>query len=1332
MPILPLDEFSTDVVAPSVSDAIPADDFNRLSVAKRRRTKSPVKKFVEGVDEGASRSLNFFAEGMVAFGEYVRDDKTFAQEMEAHRKLTEEQGPQLSSPTQKNLPRQLGTRLITKGHEILQKNEKALKERFPDGEPDFIRDLGKGVTSLGTALGISAVFGPGAAGVAFGVGERNSAIVEATSKGKSFKEAERIGNVLGFATGGLEFWGLHSLIVAKGGVIQRAIKGYVSEALQESSQSIAGSSVRLSTGLREFKGEESIKEALQEALYEGAIGGVLGSSTSIPITFALRRDVETVLREKGASAKEASAQADTLMKLSMDEVMTAVEEFEVPNDKPKKVSVKNFQLENISDTVANRLEKKLKEIEKVEGQKADETKTVKAAIEDVNSLIKEVKATKKEFKSKEDFDTVIQQLTERKQELTNTKDQLKPLTANRQQRVELRKQFQTATQALRQGKVEARKETKQVQDFVVQLVNSSGLTAKDKAKFLSTVKNVQTVEQLNKRQEDIELRISTLENREAFRQTKAKIKAELAPKKVKSTKKSVKFTPETQAMLDKLSRYSKLTKQQAAEAIQANLILPDNQAFEASLDNQLLSLVAGFEELTDPTRLNDILQEVRAIKREGRSGRLARIEKQKQEDQKKLETVLKVIAGDKPFDEFKGDKREGGAISAIKGFFLGQLGWENKLDTLASDDKTSKVGESALVDVLGVSDEITAGKKGIRIQGENIRNLFKEAFGFQGNSRKVEKQMLKQIRQDTKRHNLGTFTNRRGKSGDLEISRAEARKIWMEMQDPTLVESLTGRQQQADGTPLSEIRGNAYSDSMIDAIFNWLSDEDIDFAKAQMNFYRQYFDEVNKVYQDLYGVSLPFNRFYTPIAREGFDSDVTSDFLQEAGYRLSIASSGSLKDRVKNLHEIKRRNDVQVLQSHILEMEEFKAKASKKRDLLKVFGNGEVKSLINQKFGPSMTSSLNLFIKDFVSSGTEKAKGFEKAADFFRINFTRSALAIKPAITAKQLVSFIAFADNIPTKNFLSGVDDFLTNPTEAIRILSQSEEMKSRGRDFTRDVRDAYKTEEFAAFRQNSSLANMLMLTTKIGDKGAIYLGGWSVYKYHREQGKTHEQALREFERAANPAQQSSNLDQLSDWQRGGAFPKLFTMFTSAQNQYFRKEVDALRGLITKRLPPSEVAKKLFIYHFALPMLFQWVADLGKWDEKNQLRAGVLGSLNGIFILKDVLWAVTTAAINLTNDEDDDDLRIFDNEIDALNFGNGVVKAMRTLDTDDILMEDILEASEELLKESIGPISGAPVKQLFDAYEGLKDINEGETAKGTLKLLGWSPFIVDKRFEED
>lgn len=863
------------------------------------------------------------------------------------------------------------------------------------------------------------------------------------------------------------------------------------------------------------------------------------------------------------------------------------------------------------------------------------------------------------------------------------------------------------------GKV--KQTVKAVQTEVIKTLEESTLTANDKAKFIRTLKNIQTEKQFLTALPKIKERVGKLETQAQVQGLKSKINKILKRTKpvIVAGKPKGKFgDPAIQRILDQARTASKMTQAQAQTALtELNKDLTGVPSSEQALQNRILGLFAGLEESRDPVRLAAIAQELDALTSTGRAiSELERMDRKARED-KLVDDALEVIIGDRPPDPAEIPNKLNQLGKSLRTFGKSLSGWDDVMDILSQDDPTSRAGESKLSKAMSVTQIEQKEKGAVRKSSERFINLGLESFGFA-----KETELLKRFREDAEQKNLGRFTNTAGEEVVLILSKSQARKRWMEFQDPTLVRTLI------------DPKANAYSPEMIETVNNFLTQEDVTFAKAQLKFYRQFYNKINKVYTRIYGIDLPFNEFYSPISREAAKETVADSFIREIQLRRSVAP-GSLIGRVENIRPIRDQSDVGVIQRHIIEMEHFMSWVDKIRDIEAVFTDNSVRKVIEQKFGQDTQSVINGFIRDFTRGGVERAQAHQKWADWIRTNFTVSALALKPALTLKQTVSMFAFSEFVPTTEYFKGVLDLAVNTNAKLNLLRDSELMKARGKSITRDIKDAMKSKEFQLFKENNKFRNMLLFTTRLGDRGAILLGGWSVYRYNKEVlGKTHEQSLAAFEKATAATQQSGDLSQLSQWQRGTPIEKLFTMFTSAQNQYFRRMVGAIRNVGAGRITAKEFGKKIFIYNFLLPILFQFVSQIGRWDEEEAIVTGALGSFNGMFILGDIFDVILrTAFIEFA----DFDIDKFDPSIPPLESYRAVERSLFKF-ADAVDAADVMEAIKDLSAGAIGPTVGLPIKQILDFYEGGSDIiSDKDIKSGSLKLMGWSPYIVNKRLEE-
>lgn len=875
----------------------------------------------------------------------------------------------------------------------------------------------------------------------------------------------------------------------------------------------------------------------------------------------------------------------------------------------------------------------------------------------------------------------------------------------------LKERIRNVARGFREGRRFTKAEIQTVQNELIDVIESSELDLNDRAKFTRAVKNVQTPEQLAKALPQIQERIEGLETQSSRRKLIARIKKTLKKTAVKKQggKPVGKYLPTVQNALDMLREASKLTQEQAGERIALNLekykdgVFPDDVA----LENIALGIFADTQNVSIE-KLESLANAVDALIEEGRLvAELKRFNRAADVDQW-TSTAVNVVTGGKgvPSSTRTTGVAEVSAstLSERVQKFMSKIGksivgWDDILDMISSKEKSSNPGESWLNRFGDVTEQENAEKKGRRIVHDKLHSMAMEAFGLEN-----DRQLVRKFRDDAKEESLGTFKNGFGQEVEITFTKAEARKRWLEMQDESLQDTLTD--------------GMGYTQEIRSAIEGFLTEQDKAFARAQLSFYQEYYSGVNEVYSDIYGVALPQNDTYSPIRREGIDrelSDGFGEFFQEIATRSTI-TSGSLKSRVKNIKPLAKRADVAVLEEHVAEMEHFKAWALKMRDLNAVFGDATFRTAVIREYGQEMLAMVDNFTKDFTRGGSELASRLG-ILDKLRGNYTRGVLAIKPSIGIKQLTSFIAYADAIPVKDFSVGVADFWTNPVKHTRILMQSEMLRNRGEHMERDVKTAVNSDAYASFRKSKSFLNTLMMNIQIGDQGAIITGGWSVYKYWLPK-VGHEKALLKFEQVTSITQQSGDLSKQSYWQRGGSYAKLFTMFKSSPNQYFRKELGAIRGIVTGRGSKVQHAKTIVIFHFLLPMFFQWVSDWFQWDPEEQKRAAILGSFNGIFIFGDLLDSLIRTSLGL---------RVFDNEIAIYSIGDDISKAIKLIGDDDITTEDVFKAIRGMAGAT-GSITGVPLKQPVDATLGIGRILNGDYERGISTFLGWSPYTIEER----
>ncbi len=275
----------------------------------------------------------------------------------------------------------------------------------------------------------------------------------------------------------------------------------------------------------------------------------------------------------------------------------------------------------------------------------------------------------------------------------------------------------------------------------------------------------------------------------------------------------------------------------------------------------------------------------------------------------------------------------------------------------------------------------------------------------------------------------------------------------------------------------------------------------------------------------------------------------------------------------------------------------------------------------------------------------------------------------------------------------------------------------------------------------QSKRVSDKLMILTSLGDRIAITMGGYAVYKYHFEQNmkagmgkkQAHQKALTSFEMATERSQQSGNVKDLGGFQRGTPLMKLFTMYMTAPASYSRQIFTAVRQVKDN---PVDSAKRFIIYGVILPSLFQAVADafmvFGGDDEdkerfwENQVKALVLAPFNGLPVIRTMMegYANAVSGNSFYDDQYTPMMQALTTSRDMV--GNSVKWAQGgtlRIDPSEYLMRAMWDAAQ-----LGGYATGIPVRPIGKVAGGIKDAVTRETEYPVRRSLGYSAFIIGEK----
>jgi hypothetical protein len=876
------------------------------------------------------------------------------------------------------------------------------------------------------------------------------------------------------------------------------------------------------------------------------------------------------------------------------------------------------------------------------------------------------------------------------------------------------KQQQAFTSDLERFKAQLRQknaDVKAIQDELFNMVQASGMSPAKVKAVLGLLRKIRPEQQTTTNLKNLMkaiMRASEYTEQQNQRKLRAQIRKELKKSKAKKTKGILKgkFTADVQRQLDEIAAHiddsRDAARLKAIENLERSELDPTDENYlsadDVLLANEKLSM-RGITGMTS-TELAHVLANIESLKTGGRTLRAVQQEKNNERLREIRTAVMGIVTGGKGLKSgYRSVPRK--QLAAEKGlwdkFTNWQYGWDSLLDKLSKFDKASQPFESVLS---RFGSEVHRAEAMEAVSTARWMNEIRTAAGriLGGEDDSEINVELNKLGQDVV---LGPFVNADGEYVTIETTRDALIKKYMELLDPTLEFTFVGGVDEETG----ESYGMRWTDEMIDAVREELEPKETAWAEWQMDFYRKYHGSVNAVYRLVYGVDLPFNPFYSPIARD-IDIEIPENVLlaKEASHYASVLN-GSLKSRQPNVKALKFPGATSVLVDHIVRMEHFKAWTGVLSDMRRVLGNTDIRRAIEQYHGIGMLRTIDGFLQDMARGGIERSK-IARGADWLRVNFTKAILGLKPVIGLKQLPSFLGYTTAMPILDFVEGVADFWTDPVGHAQFLREHSGTLAKrwGEGFERDIRFAMQQKGWEKkLSGKTNISDWFFTYIRFGDKLATMQGGWAAYKSAKKAGKSDAEAIAFAEDVTGRTQPTSDISTLAAGQRGGSMLKLWTMFQNQPNKYFRIIANNARNIQYGRGSSEKALYNIMLVWAFLPMLFQLISDAGKFRWKNQLQATLLGPLNTVLIFGAVVKSLVGAALG-----DPMEYRGSPVVSSVAKGTRAVTKARRfVLDAadpwKDADMDDLIGAVEDLA-EAAGQVGGAPTPYIVQAEKALRE----------------------------
>jgi hypothetical protein len=355
----------------------------------------------------------------------------------------------------------------------------------------------------------------------------------------------------------------------------------------------------------------------------------------------------------------------------------------------------------------------------------------------------------------------------------------------------------------------------------------------------------------------------------------------------------------------------------------------------------------------------------------------------------------------------------------------------------------------------------------------------------------------------------------------------------------------------------------------------------------------------------------------------------------------------------------------------------------------------------------------------------------DKLGDWLTNNYVKGAIALKPTIAIKQLVSSINYAEQMPTTQWIAGFTDAIMHPKQTVKFMMEGDPyLKARYESGSMNEALARATADANAITAKGKFlrfTDLLTINTRLGDVGAIMFGGKPYVDYlMKEKKMTKEKAFAEFRKATLRSQQANTRSSLSTLQARDMnfLVRGLFAFKNTPAQYARKIADAISQYQRGEIDKKQLAKVVAIYGLLNSWMYSMLTSLGllAWyfdsDDADELLTEELffSPFTQMATALPVLDMAVGQAANVAK------AKLFDHSVRLERPELPVVSELFKMGgkalKEDVTAEDVLD----MLVTGGQVFGGLPTKYAKGLYTGAADVATGENPmRGFLQALGYT-----------
>ncbi|MBQ4493284.1 MAG: hypothetical protein II972_01590, partial [Elusimicrobiaceae bacterium] len=631
--------------------------------------------------------------------------------------------------------------------------------------------------------------------------------------------------------------------------------------------------------------------------------------------------------------------------------------------------------------------------------------------------------------------------------------------------------------------------------------------------------------------------------------------------------------PITFNTLQELKHVARLDQKQAADELASRMERfagQDEQVSPADrIINELLSVKALDEQDISVQLIKKTYDDIHDLRQTGRSARnLQKMIFDYQNEQAKSE-VLQAVKKNK----------EAGWIKRTYASWLAN--WESMLDVFA--DKEVKEKYSMLNTEADTITHTWQRRKDIMDGVKRIYNL--------GSNREVQSKM------NELRNEKYTFTNYALVDQGGEMTRGFRRTgepFKEELNKMQIITAYIYNQNDVLATRLLQ----QYGKEQLDEMWSKLDMQDKQLANFLQKEAEKSYEQINKVFVKERGYDLPKVDKYFPSITERVESEL--DFLHASAMMSKNPSFIKMRANAAFV-QMKLENPFGILFRHIDRAADYHFKAEKLNEIRRVFKSPVVKPAIIEKVGEDVYKRMLELIDQFSVNKQTLKYDIDKLGDWLTNNYVKGAIALKPTIAIKQLISSMNYAENMPAGKWIKGFTNAVLHPKETIDFMMSGDPyLKARYESGSMNEALARATADANAITAHGKFlrfTDLLSINTRLGDIGAIIFGGKPYVDFlMNEKGMSKQEAFAEFRKSTLRSQQSNTRSSLStlqardmNWLIRGLFA-----FKNTPAQYARKIADGISQYQRGEIDAKQLGKMVAIYGLLNSWMYSMLTTLG------------------------------------------------------------------------------------------------------------------------------------------